>query len=534
MPRHIGTKNLNPVRTEIEAKEKGKVGGIKSGIARKEKATTRELAKIILSGNIPGKTAEDLVQIIGVPVNDRNLKAAILAGQALEAIKGNTRAAEYLIELSGEQTSVEAGQDKKHFELPARALGSEWVDVNRSIDKRDYLQYDFRGGRGSCKSSFCALKIIELIMQDDKLCALAVRELKDDIQPSVYSQIIWAIDELGLTDEFHCTKSPIEIKRKSTGQIIYFRAGNEPSKIKSIRPPNGMNVGVVLIEEADQIGGDEALRNILQSAFRGQNNNNALIFRAYNPPISQLHFINVDARKENPRRFIHHSYYYNAPPEWLGKSFFEIAEHLKETNERAYRHEYLGEATGTGANVFENVTLKEITDDEIKRFDKLYLGLDFGFYPDPAAFIACYYYKANRTLYIFDELKRYKTGNIELAKELKAKWDRASIIADSAEPKSVKELNDLGLNVYGAEKGPGSVEYGMKWLASLNEIVIDNKRCPNAANEFLTYEYERNKNGEIISGYPDANNHFLDAARYSMERESKQNTLYISNVKFIK
>jgi phage terminase large subunit len=106
--------------------------------------------------------------------------------------------------------------------------------------------------------------------------------------------------------------------------------------------------------------------------------------------------------------------------------------------------------------------------------------------------------------------------NTELAKLL-VKWNHTKITADSAEPKSIDELKRAGLSIYGATKGAGSVEHGMKWLASLNEIIIDNKRCPNAADEFLSYEYMRTKDGEIISGYPDKNNHFIDACRYACE-----------------
>jgi phage terminase large subunit len=202
----------------------------------------------------------------------------------------------------------------------------------------------------------------------------------------------------------------------------------------------------------------------------------------------------------------------------LGRTFYDIAEALKRQNERAYKHEYDGEATGTGANVFENVKAEAgiITDEMINTFDKIYCGLDWGYYPDPAAFLACYYHAGSRKLYFFEELKRYKTGNGELAGELE-KWKKTKITADSAEPKSVADFENLGFKIFGARKGPGSIEYGMKWLGSLNEIIIDTKRCPNAAEEFLTYEYERTKDGELISGYPDKDDHFIAAARYALE-----------------
>ena len=58
----------------------------------------------------------------------------------------------------------------------------------------------------------------------------------------------------------------------------------------------------------------------------------------------------------------------------------------------------------------------------------------------------------------------------------------------------------------------------MKWLSSLNKIIIDRQRSPNTAREFEEYEYEKDKDGNIITGYPDKNNHHIDAVRYALER----------------
>ena len=515
MPRKQN-KNLKPVQSENEAREKGKKGGIKSGEVRREKKTTQDLAKIILSGKIPGESAQELVEQIGVPTANRNVKTAILAGQALEAIKGNTRAAEYLIGLSGEQTATESKQEEKEYELPARVFGSEWVNVNRSIDRREYFQYDFKGGRGSLKSSFCGLKIVELIKRNPTCCALAIRQLKDDIGKSIFAQIKWAIDELGLTEEFHFTKSPYMIKKINTGQIIYFEGANDPSKIKSIRPPKDMHIGVVWVEEADQLFGAEALRNIKQSAFRG--GDDGILFRTFNTPISQRHYINEELRKNDTRRFVHHSYYYNAPVEWIGKPFIEEANALKESNERAYRHEYLGEPVGTGGSVFENAVVRDITDDELKSFEHFYYGVDWGFYPDPWAFVKCAYSANKRSLYILDERIEYKKNNRQTADILineKHITRDDMIICDSSEPKSIADYASYGLYARGAEKSAGSLNYSMKWLQGLTKIIIDKNKCPHTAREFLEYEYEKTRDGEIISGYPDKNNHFIDSVRYS-------------------
>ena len=150
--------------------------------------------------------------------------------------------------------------------------------------------------------------------------------------------------------------------------------------------------------------------------------------------------------------------------------------------------------------------------------DRFYFGVDWGFYPDPWTYVKCCYLPRERKLYIIDEASAYKKSNRETAdillREKKLTRDDM-LVCDSSEPKSVTDYVNFGLYAIGAEKGSGSVAYSMRWLQSLNEIVIDAQKCPNAAKEFSEYEYERDSNGEVISGYPDKNNHFIDAVRYA-------------------
>ena len=206
------------------------------------------------------------------------------------------------------------------------------------------------------------------------------------------------------------------------------------------------------------------------------------------------------------------------PKKWLGKAFIDEAEHIKSINPTAYEHEYLGVANGNGGNVFDNVELRQITDEEINQFDRIYQACDFGWYPDPWAFVRVHFDAARRILYIFDEHKANKKSNretYEIMVNQHGITPNDKLTCDSAEPKSIEDYRSYGLYARGAIKGPGSVEYSMKWLASLTKIVIDNSRCPNSAQEFLDYEYDRDKEGNVITGYPDKNNHFIDATRYS-------------------
>ena len=225
--------------------------------------------------------------------------------------------------------------------------------------------------------------------------------------------------------------------------------------------------------------------------------------------------------------------YLDVPEEWLGQAFLDEAEDLKETNYRAYQHEYLGIPVGTGGNVFENVEALYMDDEFISHFDHIFNGVDWGWFPDPFAFTKSHFDSARRNLYIFAEFRTNKMSNKDtynkLYKELEYIPGRPFmrpdeiLTADSAEPKSISDYKSYG--GYGcrpAEKGPDSIVYSMKWLQSLNHIYIDPKRCPETYKEFCEYEYERDKNDEVISGYPDAKNHSIDSVRYATERYWKR------------
>ena len=396
-------------------------------------------------------------------------------------------------------------------------IGSAFYPVARDVLNHDHTHYDLSGGRGSLKSSFVSIMVPILLIQHPSCHALVLRKVANTIRDSVYSQYMWAIGELGMAHLWDARRTPMELIYKPTEQKIMFRGADDPMKIKSIKVPFGY-IGITHFEEKDQFAGRAEIRTILQSTMRG--GSCYWNFESYNPPISRDNWANMDTLEERDDRLCHKSTYLDAPQEWLGDQFVAEAEYLRDTNDRAYKHEYLGDPVGTGADVFENVEIRDITDEEVNRFDRILNGVDWGYFPDPWAFNRVYFDSARQTLYIFDELEESKKGNKETADLLIAhgltKADR--ITADSAEPKSVADYYKYGLSCVGAIKGPGSVERSMVWLQTLNSIVIDKKRCPKTAHEFLHYEYERNRDGEIISGYPDVNNHHIDAVRYATEK----------------
>ena len=196
---------------------------------------------------------------------------------------------------------------------------------------------------------------------------------------------------------------------------------------------------------------------------------------------------------------------------------------MKKTKPDKYRHDYLGEVTGTGSEVFTNLDIREITDDEIQVFDRLKFGLDFGYAGDPLAFIKANYDKTRRRLFIFDEVYGTRLSNADAVRLIKGINPLNKLVtADSAEPRTINEFKLLGLRITGAKKGPDSVNNGIKFLQDLESIIIDPVRCPNAAREFNDYEIEMDRDGNLRGDFPDKNNHAIDATRYAMERDILQ------------
>lgn len=415
------------------------------------------------------------------------------------------------------QLNSDNDQPVKYAGIPSNMVAPVFAPVVFDIQEHGHTEYVFPGGRGSTKSSFISLEVIDLIMNNDQMHAVVMRQVFETVRGSVYQQIKWAIEALGLSEEFHCSLQPLEITRVSTGQKIFFRGADDPGKVKSIKVPFGY-IGILWLEELDQFVGPESVRKIEQSVIRG--GDVAYIFKSFNPPKTASNWANKYIKVPKASRLVTESNYLQVPPKWLGKPFLDEADFLKETNPDAYENEYMGVANGSGGSVFDNVTIRAITDDEIAQFDHILNGVDWGWYPDPYAFVRVHYDPARLRLYIWKEYTCNKQSNRQTADKLIELGITGNdlLTCDSAEEKSVGDYKSYGLLARPADKGPGSREYSFKWLQSLREIIIDNVRCPVSAQEFLDYEYERDKEGNVISGYPDGNDHCIDATRYATNR----------------
>lgn len=408
----------------------------------------------------------------------------------------------------------------------SKCIGKAFYGVHKDIQAGKHTYYDLTGGRGSLKSSFVSVEIIYNMMKKENKNKHAVvyRKVGDTLETSVFAQIEWAIDILGVSRLWKLTKSPMRAEYLPTGQKIIFKGLDKAAKSKSIKVPFGY-IGYLWFEEFDEFSGEEEIRKVQQSVIRG--GNDFVVVKSMNPPKSRQNWANDYIEKEKLREdvLVSQTTYLTSPKEWLGQQFIDDAEWLKMVNPKAYKHEYLGIPIGNGTEVFDNLEIRQITDEEITRFDRLYRGVDWGWFPDPFHYGCMHYDSARMILYIFEEFRTNKMRNSETGKILKDKFNLGRydvVTCDSAENKSIADYRSYGINARGADKGPDSVRYGMKWLQSLIKIVIDPVRCPETAEEFKKYEYELDKEGNPTSVYPDANNHSIDMTRYAMERVWKR------------
>lgn len=435
----------------------------------------------------------------------------------------------YVKDIQDAKAVIDAIDVQKH-------IAPIYLPMHEDVKVAAHAAYNLPGGRGSGKSSFVGLEIVDGVMKDPtgETNAIVFRRYANTMRESVYSQIAWAIDVLDVNQFWQGKVSPMCWTYRPTGAQILFRGLDDSSKIKSIKPRRG-TFKYIWLEEFSELPGENFTRSVMQSVMRG--GNKFITFRSYNPPISVSNWANQFVARQDPRAMTLHTSYLDMPPEWLGDDFIAEAERLREINERAYRHEYMGEPTGSGGEVFPNIETREITDEEINALQYIYCGIDFGFSIDPAVFIRVGYDRKHDTVYFLDELYKRGMSNQQLAAEIKArKYDKAApgesyysvfegrhiqveqtIIADSAEPKSIHDLQEEDLNVIACQKYPGSVLYGIKWLQR-RHLVIDPARTPNAYREFSCYEYVTTKDGEFLADVPDKDNHTIDATRYALDR----------------
>ncbi|MFH6684017.1 PBSX family phage terminase large subunit [Bacillus amyloliquefaciens] len=412
---------------------------------------------------------------------------------------------------------------KRISDIVTPKFRSFWAAAN----SHKYLRYVLKGGRVSSKSTHIGTRIVNDMMKYP-VSTLVVRKVANTLGESVFEQLKEAIDLLGVGEYWHVNKSPMRLTYKPRGNSIIFRGADDPAKIKSLKIAK-FPVAFLWVEELAEFKLEEEISMIENSVLRAELPDGLFyaFYYSYNPPKRKQSWVNkkYESSFVPKNTYIHHSTYLENP--YISKAFKEEAEIVKERNPLKYRWEYLGEALGSGVVPFDNLKIENgcITDEMVRSFDNIRQGVDFGYGPDPLAYVRWHYDKKRNSIYAIDELYDQKVSNRELAKWIRSKgYESQEITADSAEPKSIDELKiDHGIRrITGAKKGPDSVQYGEEWLDDLDAIIIDPLRTPNIAREFENIDYQTDRDGNPKARLEDADNHTIDATRYAFERDMKR------------
>jgi phage terminase large subunit len=380
----------------------------------------------------------------------------------------------------------------------------------------------FFGGSASGKSVFLAQRAVFDIMQG-KRNYLVIRNVHRTNRGSTFNEICKAINEADIRELFNINKTDMVIT-SNTGSQILFAGLDDVEKIKSITPVKGVLTDI-WIEEATETDRDDVKQ--LNKRLRGKADVTKRVTLSFNP-ILQTHWIYEEYFKNWQDGIWNYSddnllilktiYKHN--------SFLEADDIRELENETdTYFHDVytLGNWGVLGSVIFKNWRVEDLS--ELKQtFDNHKNGLDFGYGGDPAAVVHTHYDKTRNRIYILDEMFAHELTNDLLAEQVKQMIDRQYVVCDSAEPKSIQELKNLGVRALAAKKGKDSVNFGIQWLQR-QEIIIDVK-CQNVKNEFMTYKWKEDAKGNTLDIPVDRDNHGIDALRYAYEDEMTERRLY--------
>lgn len=382
-----------------------------------------------------------------------------------------------------------------------------------------------KGSRGSKKSKTTALNFITLLLKYEWANLLVVRRYSNTNKQSTYTDFKWACNRLKVAHLFKFNESLPEITVKSTGQKILFRGLDDELKITSIT----VDVGVLCFawfEEAYQIENEDKFSTVVES-IRGSIDVPEFykqITVTFNP-WNERHWLKRvffdDDTKRADTLALTTTYKCN---EWLDDVDIKRYEDLYQTNPRRARIVCDGEWGIAEGLIYENVTIKEFDKDELLQDSdyELCVGLDFGFTHDPTALVAFLINNKNKTIHVFDE--HYQRGLItkQVADMIKDKgYQNSTIIADSAEQRLITELRtEHGIRrIQDSRKGKDSIMAGVSKLQGYAIFVHPN--CTAIMDEFYSYCYQRDKDGNWLNKPEDKNNHLMDALRYGLQCSEK-------------
>lgn len=391
-----------------------------------------------------------------------------------------------------------------------------------------------KGSRASKKSTTTALNMIYRIMTYPDSNGLVIRKVFRTIKDSCFSQLKWAIHRLKVDKYWKATNSPLELTYLPTGQKILFRGLDDPLKVTSVVVDNG-SLCFLWIEEAYEIMNEDDF-NMLDESIRGQVPDGLFkqITLTLNP-WNDRHWIKKRFFDTEDKDILAITTNYKCN-EWLDESDLKVFETMKTHNPKRYRVAGLGEWGVVDGLVYENVREDRFNKEDVIKNNpdiKPVFGLDFGYTNDPTALFCGLLDLENYKIYVFDELYEKGLSNKNIYKEIeKMGYRKEKIIADSAEPKSIDELKDLGLyRISPAKKGKDSILNGLQFIQNF-EIIVHPK-CVNFMTEITNYQWAKDKFNKPINEPIDDFNHLMDAMRYAVEPYIRNRKLRTINKKIL-
>ena len=379
-----------------------------------------------------------------------------------------------------------------------------------------------KGSRASKKSKTTALWHIYNMMKYPDANTLVVRKTERTLKDSCYADLQWAIYRLGVQDHWKTTVNPLEITYIPTGQKIIFRGFDDAMKLTSITVPRGV-LCWCWIEEAYEIQ-KESEFDMLNESIRGEVPEG--LFKRFTitfNPWSDKHWLKrrfFDIENDENKLAMTTNYLCN---EWLDDNDRYLFENMKRVNPRRYQVAGLGDWGIVDGLIYENWFEEDFNWRDISRQTgvKSVFGLDFGYTNDPTGFFCGLIDTETKDLWVFDELYQKGMSNEQIYEEiLKMGYSKEKIVADSAEPKSIDRLYNLGLRrIKRARKGKDSINNGIDFIQDYKIHI--HPKCTNFMTEISNYVWDEDKTGVKINKPIDDFNHLMDAMRYALEEYSR-------------
>lgn len=403
-----GRDNLIPFnkRTKEEVREMQRRGGQKSGETRRRQANFKKTLNLLLTAKIDNEEWTPFLRSIGV---DSTLEAAINAAMLKKALSGNVEAYEAIAKYAGQDLSKSVKDELDKAEQQARidllkaqadekkAKDMPPPDESTLHDPHDYIIPEFwelfddsehvhkiiTSGRAGTKSSFAGIKAIDRITRPEPGAVVVLRKRHNKLRKTVYKEMIRAITRLGYDkNDYDIGLSPMQIRCKATGNIIYFAGSDSIDDTKGIIDEN-MPIVKVIIDELTEffdVGeGEEELSNIEATFIRGNSEEFEMLY-LYNPPKNPNAPINKWHSKMELRADVicKHVDYRDVPVSWIGAKLIETAERLKAIDLKMYRWVWLGESVGIDEVIYYMFGDKHRKETEAQRFKLIGIGVDYG------------------------------------------------------------------------------------------------------------------------------------------------------------